>query len=227
MNPGDYEIVVTDENGCTLTQVVTLDSVNPTAILDLSSAQLNGNLEGTAQVCIEVQNNSLYFANPLNPIADTSFWLSLDYPNDPWQLYQDDDFFLTFDTCYSEGGQYNVCLKIQNKNGCEDSICHLVTVWDPLVITPPNIFTPDGDGVNDVYTFDHLAQGVRTFNCVIVNRWGVTMAEINDIAEGWDGTDRNGSICRDGVYFFIYSGEAENGELFEGQGTVQVIGTKK
>lgn len=226
LNPGDYEMVVTDANGCLLTQVVTLDSVNPTAIADITSAQLNGNLEGTAEVCIEVQNNSLYFANPIDPLADTSFWLSLDYPNDPWQLYQDDDFYLTFDTCYAVGGEYDVCLKIQNKNGCQDSVCHVVTVWDPLEITPPNIFTPNGDGVNDVYTFEYLAKGVRTFNCVIVNRWGVTMAEINDIVDGWDGTDRNGSTCQDGVYFFIYSGEAENGETFEGQGTIQIIGTK-
>ncbi|MBN4072519.1 PKD domain-containing protein [Crocinitomix catalasitica] len=226
LNPGDYQMVVTDANGCTLTQVITLDSVNPTAILDLSSAQLNGANQGTAEVCIELMNTSIYFANPLNPIADTSFWLSMDYPKDPYVLYQDDDFWLTFDTCYTEGGQYNVCLKIQNKNGCEDSICHLITVWDPLVISPPNIFTPNGDGVNDEYTFEFLSEGVRTFNCVIVNRWGVTMAEINDIADGWDGTDKSGSSCRDGVYFFVYSGTAENGEPFEGQGTIQIVSAK-
>ena len=226
LNPGDYEITVTDGNGCILTQVVTLDSVNPTAILDIQSAQLNGNYEGTAQVCISATNIAEYFANPLNPLADTSFWISIDYPNDPWTLYQDGEFFNTFDTCYNVGGEYDVCLKVQNKNGCEDSTCTKITVWDPLIIKPPNIFTPNGDGVNDIYTFEYLSQGVRTFNCIIVNRWGVTLAEINDINEGWDGTDKNGSICKDGVYFFKYSGEAENGEEFDGQGTIQIIGTK-
>lgn len=227
LNPGDYEMVVTDANGCVLTQVVTLDSVNPTPILDIASTELNGNMEGTATVCIELENNSLYFANENNPIADTSFWLSMDYPTVPKQLFQDDDFFLTFDTCYTEGGTYDVCLWIQNKNGCEDSVCHTITVFDPLEITPPNVFTPDGDGVNDVFTFEFLSKGVREFQCIIVNRWGVKMAEINDIAEGWDGTDRGGDACRDGTYFYIYSGEAENGELFEGQGNIQIIGSQK
>ena len=67
LNPGDYEITITDGNGCTLIQVVTLDSVNPTAVLDITSAQLNGQNQGTAQVCIDAVNNSLFFANPLNP----------------------------------------------------------------------------------------------------------------------------------------------------------------
>jgi len=223
LNPGNYEITVTDGNGCILTQVVSLDSVNPTAILDVASLQLNGDLEGTAEVCITVTNVSEYFANPLNPIADTSFWLSLDYPDDPWQLYQDDDFFSSFDTCYTEGGLYEVCLKIQNKNGCNDSICHLITVFDPLELTPPNIFTPNGDGVNDVFTFEFLQKGVKTFNCIIVNRWGYTMAIIDDIYKGWDGLDKSGSESRDGVYFYTYTGEAENGEPFKGQGTVQLI----
>ena len=226
LNPGDYEIVVTDANGCTLTQIVTVDSVSPEAIFDITSAELNGNLEGTATVCIEAENHSLYFANPLNPIADTSFWVSLDYPHDPWTLYQDDDFFLVFDTCYTEGGEYSVCLKVQNKNGCEDSICHLITVYDPLVLRPPNIFTPDGDGINDVFTFEFLSQGVAELRVVIVNRWGVKMAELDGITMGWDGTDRSGSTCRDGVYFYTYEGTAENGEPFSGQGNIQLIGAK-
>ncbi len=227
LNPGNYTMVVTDNNGCILTQTVSVDSVNPTAVFDITSLQLNGNLEGTAEVCLEAVNNSLYFANPLNPIADTSFWISFDHPNDPYTLYQDDDFYTVFDTCYSEGGEYLVCLKIQNKNGCEDEICQLITVYDALELTAPNIFTPNGDGVNDVFTFEFLQKGVSTFNCVIVNRWGVKMGEIDDIYTGWDGTDRSGSKCRDGVYFYVYSGTAENGEPFEGQGTIQIVASKK
>ncbi|MBN4071312.1 PKD domain-containing protein [Crocinitomix catalasitica] len=227
LNPGSYTMVVTDANGCILTQTVALDSVNPTAIFDISSAELNGQFQGTAEVCLDAVNNSLFFANILNPIADTSFWVSFDYPNDPYTLYQNDDFFTVFDTCYDEGGEYLVCLKIQNKNGCEDEVCELITVYDALELTPPNIFTPNGDGVNDVFTFEFLQKGVLTFNCVIVNRWGVKMGEINDIYTGWDGTDRSGSQCRDGVYFYVYSGTAENGDPFEGQGTIQIVASKK
>jgi len=228
LNPGDYEMVVTDGNGCILTQIVSLDSVNPTAILDITSQNFvpSGSNQGTAPVCIEVQNNSEWFANPLNPIADTSFWLSMDYPTVPWQLYKDDDFFLTFDTCYNEGGQYDVCLKIQNKNGCEDSICHLITVFTPFVITPPNVFTPNGDGINDVFTFEFLLEGATELHVTIVNRWGVKMAEITEVDGVWDGTDRSGSDCKNGVYFYVWEATAENGDLHQGQGNIQLIGKK-
>ncbi|MCG8576988.1 MAG: gliding motility-associated C-terminal domain-containing protein, partial [Flavobacteriales bacterium] len=132
-----------------------------------------------------------------------------------------------YDTCYEEGGTYEICLKIQNKNGCEHESCQTITVFNPLKVVPPNIFTPDGDGINDVFTFDFLSEGIQTFNCIIVNRWGVQMAEIDNVAAGWDGTDRNGSICRDGTYFYIYQGTSEAGDPFEGQGTVQIIGSGK
>lgn len=227
LNPGDYEMTVTDANGCILKQIVALDSVNPTPILDISSLELNGNFEGTAPVCISMTNNSEFFAKESDPLADTSFWISIDYPNDPWTLYKDSDYFETFDTCYTEGGEYEVCLRIQNKNGCEDSTCTKITVFDPLSVVPPNVFTPDGDGVNDIFTFSYLSKGVREFQCTIVDRWGTTKAEITEFEEGWDGTDESGSICKDGVYFYIYNGEAENGELFEGQGTIQIIGSSK
>ena len=227
LNPGDYEITVTDANGCTLTQIVTMDSVNPTAVLDITSAELNAQNQGTAQVCISMVNNSLFFANPLNPIADTSFWISIDHPTDPWHLYQDSvAFYTAYDTCYNVGGEYDVCLKIQNKNGCEDSVCHTITVWDPLSLTPPNIFTPDGDGVNDEFTFEYLSKGVKTFECTIVDRWGRTKATLIDFTDSWDGTNLAGNKCQDGVYFYTYSGTAENGDLFQGQGSIQIISSR-
>ncbi|MBN4072518.1 choice-of-anchor L domain-containing protein [Crocinitomix catalasitica] len=228
LNPGDYSMTVTDGNGCTLTQVVTLDSVNPEAVLDIISDSLNQDLMGTAPVCISVTDtNSLYFANPLNPIADTSFWLSFDYPDDDYFLIQGTEmYYNTYDTCYTEAGEYLVCLKTQNKNGCKDEVCHLITVWPALDITPPNIFTPNNDGINDVFTFEFLAKGVKTFECTIVDRWGVTMAEINDILDGWDGTDKSGSRCQDGVYFYVYSGTAFNDKPFQGQGNIQIISSR-
>ena len=221
LNPCDYEITVIDDNGCILTQILTVDSLNPIAEFDVTSAELNGNLEGTAVVCATFSNESENFANPNDPLADTTFFWNLNNPNVPWILTH--DYYATFDTCYAIGGQYEVCLVAQNKNGCVDTTCKTITVFTPLEFQPVNIFTPDGDGINDVYTFTYLAKGVKSFHCTIVNRWGTTLAEIDDINAGWDGTDKSGSQCRDGVYFFTYQGEAENSEPFSGQGTIQIV----
>jgi gliding motility-associated-like protein len=221
LNPGQYQVTVTDDNGCILMQSVTVDSLNPVADFGILSAQLDGANQGTAVVCVTFTNQSQYFVNPGNPNADTTFWWNLNEPDAPWIFSA--DFFETMDTCYEDGGEYEVCLVVMNLNGCQDTTCKTITVFDPLLFNPVNIFSPQGDGANDEFTFKHYAKGVKAFHCVIINRWGTTVGEITDINSGWDGKDKNGTPCSDGVYFYSYTGEAENGEPFEGQGTVQII----
>jgi len=58
---------------------------------------------------------------------------------------------------------------------------------------------------------------------VVVDRWGVTIAEFNSLTEGWDGKDKQGNYVPDGVYFYKYVGKEDTGAPVEGQGTVQVI----
>ena len=221
LNPGNYQMTMTDDNGCTLVQIVTVDSLNPVADFEMTSPQFTSNYEGTAVVNVNFVNQSLYYANPNDPNADTTFFWNFGY-NIPWQISH--DVAETFDTSYYVGGTYNVCLVALNKNGCSDTLCKPVIVYDPLVFIPLNIFTPDGDGVNDLFSFNYKADAVASFECVIVDRWGIVMFEMDDIADAWDGKDKNGSPCTNGVYFYTYEGAAENGTPFQGQGTIQIIG---
>jgi len=72
---------------------------------------------------------------------------------------------------------------------------------EPL-LTVPNAFTPDQDGLNDVF----LATGVNisSFNLQVYNRWGELLFESNDLAKGWDG--RKGGIkCPSDVYVWMVS----------------------
>ena len=57
-----------------------------------------------------------------------------------------------------------------------------------------------------------------------MNRWGVEVGIIDDVTKGWNGTDKNGDPCTDGVYFYTYEGEADNGTKINGQGNVQIVG---
>ncbi|MBN4072936.1 gliding motility-associated C-terminal domain-containing protein [Crocinitomix catalasitica] len=222
LNPGTYIMTVTDGNGCTLSQTVVVDSVSPNADFDMASAGFTGQWEGTAELCVEFTNQSTFFANPLNPIADTSGWWNFDSPNGDWILYTDSDgFYEVYDTCYNEGGEYLVCLKIKNKNGCQDSLCQTIIVYDKPILVTPNIFTPGPDGINSTFFFPNVA--MVDFSCTIVNRWGVKIFEFEGIDDEWDGTDRSGSDCSDGVYFYIYKGVSTNGTEFKGQGTVQLL----
>jgi gliding motility-associated-like protein len=223
-NPGQYQIVATDDNGCTLTTVVTLDSLNPMADFEMTSPQFTSDYFGTATVDVHYVNQSLYFANPNDPLADTTFFWNFNSPDGAWILSE--DLAETFDSTYLEGAELEICLVAINKNGCTDTLCKPLVIYDPLDFTPVNIFTPDGDGVNDEFSFEFLAKGVSTFSCIIVNRWGVEITELNSITQSWDGTDKNGDSVKDGVYFYTYTGAAANGTPFSGQGTIQVINTK-
>ena len=221
LNPGDYTMLVTDDNGCTLSQTITVDSLNPIADFTMTSPSFSGSFEGTAVVDVNITNNSLNFANPNNPNADTTFFWNFGI-DDNWVL--DQDYFTVWDTSYANAGVYDICLVALNKNGCSDTLCVPLTVYDPLFFTPVNIFTPDGDGINDVFTFNDKALSVETFSCIIVNRWGLVVYEMDNIADQWDGNDPSGQICPNGVYFYTYQGAAFNGDLLQGQGTVQLVG---
>ncbi len=70
----------------------------------------------------------------------------------------------------------------------------------------PNVFTPDGDNVNDFFTAIDF-KNIRDLDITIFNRWGNAVYQSSDAADfftnGWDGTDMNsGQPCADGVYFY-------------------------
>lgn len=225
LNPGLYQITVTDINGCTLVDQIQLDSVNPIAAFDIVSDDFYAPLEGTAVVCVDLHNQSQYFANPNNPTADTTFFWHYGYPSEPWVITH--DYNQVMDTCYYEEGEYEICLVAINKNGCVDTSCQVVIVHDVPSLPQPNIFTPgangSGDGVNDVFTFQYLAEAIVEFECVIVDRWGIVMFEMDEITDSWNGDNTKGNPCNDGVYFYTYRAVASNGTVFEGQGNIHLV----
>lgn len=63
----------------------------------------------------------------------------------------------------------------------------------------PNVFTPNGDGINDYFMFDNAL--VQAKNLTILNRWGNIIFQSNS-SFLWDGT-YNGKECKNGVYYYI------------------------
>ncbi len=72
-------------------------------------------------------------------------------------------------------------------NGCEAKDTVSVTVIEDHVLFPPNAFSPNGDGNNDVFQlFGNLA-GIKKFNIMIFDRWGEKVFEANEPTFTWDG----------------------------------------
>lgn len=221
LNPGLYEITVTDENGCELVDYIDLDSINPNASFNATSPQFldPGVCEGTAVVDVHFENTSTNFSKENDPTADTTFVWHFDLESEDWIVTH--DYFETFDRSYADSGTYNVCLIAINKNGCADTTCKPITVFDKPVLVTPNIFTPGTDNANNTFFFPNIA--IIEFNCTVVNRWGRKVFEFNDINQEWDGTDMNGDPCVSGVYFYSYTAKSTNGQEFDGQGNVHLI----
>ena len=224
LNPGNYQIAITDDNGCVLTDVITVDSLNPVADFNLSSPEFSSDYVGNAIVNVHFENQSTNFSNPNDPNSDTTFFWNFGMAGASWILSH--DVFETFDQTYTTGGTYDVCLVAYNNNGCTDTMCIPIIIYDPLLFVPINIFSPDGDGINDEFTFNFKAQSIEFFSCIIVDRWGVKMYEMTSIADSWDGKDSKGNLCTDGVYFYTYEYTSFNGIMKSGQGTVQMINSK-
>ncbi len=66
----------------------------------------------------------------------------------------------------------------------------------------PTAFTPNGDGLNDV--FRPISNEIIDFHLIIFNRWGEIVFETGDSGKGWDGTCK-GSYCAPGVYTYVLS----------------------
>ncbi len=227
LNPGLYKITVTDDHDCILEEFVQLDSVNPVAAFTPVSKGFEGpgEFEGTELLEVEFINESRNFANPNNPIADTTFSWNL-YKNDPsgGNWFFSFDYNEKIDTVYTGEIEYQVCLVAKNFNNCRDSICKFILVHDFPEIGVPNVFTP---GANPNNTFFFPAVGLDEFEAIIFNRYGVEVFRFNSTDERWDGNNqKNGKPCQDGVYFYTYKATSTNGTPFEGQGNVTLIRQK-
>lgn len=110
----------------------------------------------------------------------------------------EEDFVYT----YEHPGQYKVMLVAINGEGnrCRDTAeLDYVNVVASLV-NVPNVFTPNGDGKNDVFRAQALS--VESFHGVIMNRWGRKLYEWSDPTGGWDGRI-GGQYASPGTYYYI------------------------
>lgn len=108
-----------------------------------------------------------------------------------------------------------------DERGCTDTANIIVIVKRDYEIFVPNVFSPNGDGVNDV--FQPLDFGAaKTFNMKIFNRWGELIFQTSDINQPWDGTYKTKPLDV-GVYTYYISGEFLNNEVFKKTGSVTLV----
>ncbi|MBL0050201.1 MAG: gliding motility-associated C-terminal domain-containing protein [Bacteroidetes bacterium] len=102
-------------------------------------------------------------------------------------------------------------------NGKSNSVEREINTEEHCAITIPNIFTPNGDNVNDVFFIKNLPDN---FLLTVVNRWGNIVFETKDKNKFWDGTNQKGTFVSAGVYFYILQSDTFKENY---RGTVSIL----
>ncbi len=84
----------------------------------------------------------------------------------------------------------------------------------------PNVFSPNGDGFNDVLRV--RGKGIEEMEFIIFNRWGEKVFETTDVNSGWDGTN-NGEAMNLSVFVYVVKGKYKNGKFFDEKGNVTLM----
>lgn len=105
--------------------------------------------------------------------------------------------------------------------GCTASDAVFIKVYEGPMYYVPNAFTPNGDGLNDV--FRPIPVGIQsTTSFRVFNRFGELMFQTNKWLEGWDGMYK-GKKALGGTYTWMIKGIDKNGKVVEMSGTVILI----
>ncbi len=203
----NYTMTVTNEYGCQQTDTVSLRAyMNPN--IEIFSDPVDTVYLDNPYVTWWFNNNDTVYEGHEGPIEIDNFF---------WQFDGYDNTFTSSKpkVAYSETGQGGAMLTVTNEQGCDTTYRDFVTVM-PVKLKVPNIFTPNGDGINDYFEIGYgedgrpindLNQYFLSHKLVIFNRWGKIVYESTDYKNDWDG-----GKLPDGTYFYVLDckGQTQN-----------------
>ena len=125
-------------------------------------------------------------------------------------------------TTYTAPGTYTVTL-LTSKGNCIDTAYKIIRVDIPSKLEVPNVFTPNGDGSNDVFFLK--TSNLTEVTAIIFDRWGNKVYDVisstGNIA--WDGKNLQGKDCSSGVYFYIIKATGKDSKAYDTKGNVSLF----
>ena len=203
----NYTVTVTDANGCVVSE---------------STGLLTEPVDFIAAVGTD-------YIDPLNSPATVIFTdntISSDPYNFTWNWADGNTEFYsngtsTFNLDFTDKfGMNDIYVSIENElTGCIDSVGFKIEVQGIPEIN--NVFTPNGDNVNDFFSFSEYA--MKEITVEIFNRWGQIVYSWNTPAYAWDGRDYDGRNLAEGVYYYVLSSQGLDGELYSEKGSITLL----
>lgn len=193
---GTYTLTaINTANGCQSTSNVVVTEETATAVIVANP------LSGPSPLTVDFMNSG---------VADSSYW---DFGNG--NVLGDTSSLSTASVIYDDQGNYIVTLTSFN-GVCQATTQVTVQVFGISSLIVPNVFTPNKDGENDYFEF--IYQYITELNCVIFNRWGRKVAELNSPDAKW-----NGDGASAGTYYYVLTAKGEDDVDYELKGTITLL----
>lgn len=124
-------------------------------------------------------------------------------------------------------GSYKITLTATTVNGCKDEKTQIVNVKNEFDVFIPNSFTPNYDGLNDVFkpVFSFYGLDTKNYSLEIFDRWGHQLFSSKDYDKGWDGTVQNKGEepLKEDTYVYKLNYKDLNGQTYQKIGDVTLI----
>ncbi len=231
-----YGIKVTDGRGC-----VQWDSVYPKGyinpVIAIKADPSDTIYRQNPHVTYSFENKSILGSVPSDSIVEISnFYWILESSLNLTSTQEKPSF------TYINEGDYAVQLKVFNAQGCDTTYTKNIIVM-PVKLKIPNVFTPNGDGINDTFIIsldegsdvpgnegsrggDHeydnykpLNTYYQSSNLVIFNRWGRIVYQSNNYQNDWDGGN-----LPDATYFYVLKCHGQKADATY-RGSVAIVGS--
>jgi gliding motility-associated-like protein len=192
LNSGTYSVVV-ERNGCssTVSVDVNIDSLPNTSV--------------SPDTTIEQGQEIVLYAS-----GGISFqWTPADYLGSP--------FAPATIFANAPAGTYTLDVAITDTRGCTATEKVTVTVEETTRIRVVDLFTPNGDGVNDTWLIEFL-DNIGAYKLQVFSRGGLEVFYSENYTSNWDGTTKSGKKLPDGTYYYIVKTDSQE---FKGAVTIK------
>ncbi len=195
---GNYDITVIDGNGCIHTDNASIYSP-PVVTADFTPSTN----QGIIPITVNFNNSSSNATSYDWDFADGNTSTDVNPSHN-----------------YNTTGNFLVML-IASNNGCSDTAYASIYLADESILIVPNVFTANGDGINDQFEFTH--ENIIEFECNIFNRWGKHIHTMTNVTDKWDGKNKAGKFVADGTYFYTIKAVGLDNKEYNLNGTVNIF----
>jgi gliding motility-associated-like protein len=192
---GNYTVTVTNANGCSTTSAVRTVTVNPLPVLTVTATPTSVSRGFNTQLNVTGSNLGTFAWTPTANLSSTTI------ANPIARVMSTTTYTVT----------------VASSAGCTATGNVTVTALDDLKITSTNVFTPNGDGINDKFVIKNL-DAYPNNKLQVMDRTGKVIYEKLNYANDWNGMV-NGKLLTKDTYFFIL---IVNGQVLK-KGTVTLV----